>query len=189
MAPETQEQIACGQFDLVLANPPFGAAIPITDPARLRQYRLGRRWQQWNHHWQPTDAIQKRQQPQILFLERCPGLLRDRSRLGLLLPDGNLSNPADRYIREYIAEKAAILGAVGLPPEIFQPYASIKTSALFLEKNGAQRSIFMAVASTAGRDKKGRPLYRMDPVTDREIRDDAVAEIARVARNLTRQEG
>ena len=68
------------------------------------------------------------------FLERCLELLHDRGRLGILLPDGNLSNPADRYIRECIAEKAAILGAVGLPPELFQPYANIKTSVLFLGK-------------------------------------------------------
>ena len=123
------------------------------------------------------------------FLERCLELLHDRGRLGILLPDGNLSNPADRYIRECIAEKAAILGAVGRPPELFQPYANIKTSVLFLGKNGAQRSIFMAAAPTAGRDKKGRPLCRKDPATGREIPDDAVAEIARVARNPTRQEG
>ena len=116
----------------------------------------------------------------MLFLERCLELLRAGGRLGIILPDGNLSKPTDQYIREYIAEKTAILGAVGLPPETFQPYANVKTSVLFLEKNGAQRSIFMAVAPTAGRDKKGWPLYRKDPATGREVLDDAVSEFARL---------
>ena len=181
MAPETQEQIPFGQFDLILANPPFGINLAVNDPNRLQQqYQLGRRWIQRSGSWQTTAILLKRQQIQLLFLERCLELLRAGGRLGLLLPDGNLSNPADRYIREYIAEKAAVLGAVGLPPGTFQPYAGIKASALFLEKQGIQRSIFIAVAPTAGRDTKGWPLYKEDPAPGQEVLDDAVSEIARL---------
>ena len=177
---EAREQIPCGQFDLVLANPPFGTALAIADPKRLEQYRLGRRWSQKSGQWQPTASLLKRQQPQLLFLERCLELLREGGRLGIILPDGNLSNPSERYVREYLAREAAVLAVVSLPAETFQPYTNIKASALFLEKQGVQRSIFMAVAPTAGRDNKGYPLYKRDTASGREVCDDAVAQIARL---------
>lgn len=177
---EAQEQIPWGQFDLVLANPPFGTALAIADPKRLEQYQLGRRWSQKSGQWRPTASLLKRQQPQLLFLERCLELLTEGGRLGIILPDGNLSNPSERYVREYLAREAAMLAVVSLPAETFQPYTNIKASALFVEKRGAQRSIFMAIAPTAGRDNKGRPLYKRDPASGREIHDDAVAGIARL---------
>ena len=127
-----REHIPFGEFDLVLTNPPFGTALVITDPKRLEQYRLGRRWSQKPGQWQPTASLLKRQQLQLLFQERCLELLKEGGRLGIILPDGNLSNPSERYIREYLAREAAVLAVVGLPAETFQPYTNIKASALFL---------------------------------------------------------
>lgn len=156
---DAQEQIPWGQFDLVLANPPLGTALAIADPKRLERYQLGRRWSQQPGQWQPTASLLKRQQLHLLFLERCQELLKEveDGRLVIILPDGNLSNPTERYVREYLARESAVLAVVGLPAETFQPYTNVKASALFLEKRGVQRGIFMAVAAIAGRDNKGRP--------------------------------
>ena len=176
---ETREQVPLASLDLILANPPFGSNLARSEQHLRQQYQLGRRWSNKAGRWQPTDYPLKRQQPQILFLERCLQLLRPGGRLGLILPDGNLSNPTEEYVREYLAQKAAILAVVSLPPETFQPYAGVKTSVLFLEKVAAQSSIYMATAPTAGRSRQGQPLYRKDPAAGRKVMDDATAEIAR----------
>ena len=71
--------------------------------------------------WQPTASLLKlkRQQTQLLFLERCLELLQAGGHLGIILPDGNRSNPTERHVREYLTRKAAVLAAVSLPTETF----------------------------------------------------------------------
>lgn len=106
--PPVPEKVYPAQFDRILANPPFGTNLAVTDPNRLQQYQLGRRCSQKMGQWQPTAGLLKRQEIQLLFLERCLELLRAGGRLGIILPDDNLSNDTEHYIQEYMAQEAAI---------------------------------------------------------------------------------
>ncbi|MDG1777778.1 MAG: N-6 DNA methylase [Flavobacteriaceae bacterium] len=42
--PKTQSNIQLGTFDILLANPPFGAKIPVKGESKLSQYPLGHKW-------------------------------------------------------------------------------------------------------------------------------------------------
>lgn len=174
---EVRENIACGQFDIVLTNPPFGAKIPVLGERLLSQYQLGHRWQKQGG-WRRTDRLLERQSPQVLFIERCLQLLKEGGKMGIVLPEGVFGNPSDRYIWEYISGVSSVIGVVSLPQETFQPSTHTKTSVLFLEKNRARHNLFMAIANTVGHNKNGKPIYKMDDETGGEILDDDVAVIA-----------
>lgn len=174
---EVRENIPCGQFDIVLTNPPFGAKIPVLGERLLRQYQLGHRWQKQGG-WQRTDKTLERQSPQVLFIERCLQLLKAGGKLGIVLPEGVFGNPSDRYIWEYISGVSSVIGVVSLPQETFQPSTHTKTSVLFLEKNRARRNLFMAIANTVGHNKNGKPVYKPSPPDGDKVLDDEVSEIA-----------
>lgn len=174
---EVRENIACGQFDIVLTNPPFGAKIPVLGEHLLGQYQLGHRWQKQGG-WRRTDKVLERQSPQVLFIERCLQLLREGGKLGIVLPEGVFGNPSDRYIWEYISGVSSVIGVVSLPQETFQPSTHTKTSVLFLEKNHARRNLFMAIANTVGHNKNGKPIYKMDTEDGGKVLDDEVSSIA-----------
>ena len=59
--------------DLLVTNPPFGSKIPVDDPAILEKYELGHVWSydKDTDRWSMTEAVQKSQPPEILFIERC----------------------------------------------------------------------------------------------------------------------
>ena len=102
-----------GSADVVMTNPPFGSTIPITDANILRHLDLA-----------------------ILFIERCLDWLRPGGRMGIVLPDGILGNPAAEYIRWWILRHAWVLASVDLPVETFivEANVNILTSLLFLKK-------------------------------------------------------
>ncbi len=116
--PIQQEKIKLGSFDVVLTNPPFGSKIPITSKSLLQQYELGFKWKlnKKTGKWERTNEVLDKQVPQILFIERCLQLLKPGGRMAIVLPDGILSNPTDRYILEYIFKNAKILAIVSCPP-------------------------------------------------------------------------
>ena len=174
---DTKGNIGCGEFDIVLTNPPFGAKIPVLGGRLLSQYQLGHRWQKQGG-WRRTDKLLERQSPQVLFIERCLQLLKKGGKLGIVLPEGVFGNPSDRYIWEYISSVSSVIGVVSLPQETFQPSTHTKTSVLFLEKNHARRNLFMAIAKTVGHNKNGKPVYKTDDETGGEILDDDVAVLA-----------
>lgn len=167
-----------GKVDLIFTNPPFGSKIPITDPAILEQYDLGRAWSynKFNDTWIKGDGIQKSQPPEILFIERCVRLLKpDTGRAAMVLPDGILGSPGLGYVREWVLRHCRILASIDLHPDTFQPFVSIQTSVLVLQRKSdelVQReadsgrmndyNVFMAVANHVGHDKRGNKTYVRD---------------------------
>lgn len=152
------------QYDVVLTNPPFGARIPIADPKVLARFELGHEWQRQAGRWVRVDQIGSRP-PQVLFIERCMELLRPGGRMAIVLPEGLFGNPSDGYIVQFLLSRSKILGVISCPHETFQPSTHTKTSVLFLERDDKPPSdypIFMAIARTAGHDKNGKPLFKMD---------------------------
>jgi type I restriction enzyme M protein len=97
-----------------------------------------------------------------LFIERCLKLLKPEGILGIVVPDGVLSNTTLKYVRDFIKDDSVVKAVVSLPRETFLPYGSgVKASLLFLQKKDIknkikQEDIFMANAEEIGYDATGR---------------------------------
>jgi type I restriction enzyme M protein len=154
-------------FDLVLANPPFGAKI--TNTSTLSKFDLGYKWTNHSNEYHKTKSIYPNQNAEILFIERCLQLLKEGGRMAIVLPNGNFENPSLEYLRYYIKLKAKILAIVNLPQETFIPFGTgVKTSLLFLEKDSSnkvrQYPIFFGRVTKLGYqgNKNGTPTYQKD---------------------------
>jgi type I restriction enzyme M protein len=167
-----------GSVDIVMTNPPFGAEIPITDPTILQQYELAHVWDRTEDGgFRNRGAIQASVPPEILFIERCLQWLRPGGRMGVVVPDGILGNPAAEYIRCWILRHAWVLASVDLPVETFivEANVNILTSLLFLRKKTQEEihaedlggpvdyPVFMAVAEKVGYDRRGNKLWKRHP--------------------------
>lgn len=154
-------------FDLVLANPPFGAKI--TNPSTLTKFDLGHKWTNHDKEYHKTKSVYPNQNAEILFIERCLQLLNEGGRMAIVLPNGNFENPSLEYLRYYIKLKTKILAIVNLPQETFIPFGTgVKTSLLFLQKDTPnlvrEYPIFFGRVTKLGYqgNKNGTPTYQKD---------------------------
>lgn len=116
--------------------------------------------------------------PEKLFVQKAIEWVRPGGRIGMVLPNGILSNPGadDEALRQYILDECWIMASVDLPVESFLVGAGVNvlTSALALRKKTEQEKhrermygpadypVFMAVAKKVGHDRRGKPLYVRD---------------------------
>lgn len=141
-------------FDIVMANPPF--AGDISNANLYNSYELGK------------NKISR----DILFIERNLNMLKPGGRMAIVLPQGRFNNSSDKYIREFIAQKARILAVVGLHQNVFKPHTGTKTSVLFLQKWGGDDgaggelcpkkedyNIFFATQMLPSKDNSGEKIY------------------------------
>jgi type I restriction enzyme M protein len=177
-AAELRDRNLMGTVDLLFTNPPFGSKIPVTDPAILEKFDLGHSWSynEASDRWTKSEAIQKSQPPEILFIERCVRFLKPGTgRCAIVLPDGILGSPGLGYVRDWILRQTRVLASIDLHPDTFQPFVSIQTSVLVLQRkaediiaveSAAGRmndyNVFMAVANHVGHDKRGSTTYVRD---------------------------
>ena len=195
-------------MDVVMTNPPFGSAIPITDVNILSAFDLAHGWERTEDGgFRNTGQLKGSVAPEILFIERCLHWLKPGGRMGIVLPDGILGNPAAEYIRWWILRHAWILASVDLPVETFivEANVNILTSLLFLKKKppdvihreamagAADYPVFMAVAERVGFDRRGNTLYKRSPDGQEMSRDVQHMESItvgqrKVARTLRRKE-
>ena len=110
------------KFDILMANPPFAGDIKET--RILHQYELALT------NGKAKNAVGR----DILFIERNLDFLRPGGRMAIVLPQGRFNNASDKYIRNFIAERARILAIVSLHSNTFKPHTGTKTSVLFLQK-------------------------------------------------------
>ena len=105
---------------------------------------------------------------EVLFIERCVDLLKPRGTLGIVVPDGVLSNISLSNVRAFIRNNSLIRAIISVPHETFSPYGSgVKASLLFLQKKDVegklkQEKVFMAVADNIGYDATGRMTGKND---------------------------
>lgn len=167
-----------GKCDLLFTNPPFGSRIQVSDPAILEQFDLGHSWDydKSTDRWRKTSAVQRSQPPEILFIERCIRFLKPGAgRAAIVLPDGILGSPGLGYVREWILRNTRVLASIDLHADTFQPFVSIQTSLVVLERKpddliavetAADKindySVFMAIANHVGHDKRGNTTYVRD---------------------------
>ena len=149
-------------FDLLMANPPF--AGDIKESRILHRYDIALKNGKW-HSKLGRD---------VLFIERNLDFLKPGGRMAIVLPQGRFNNASDKYIRDFIAERARILAVVGLHQNTFKPHTGTKTSVLFLQKwndDPAQGPlcpkvddypIFMAVSEKGGKDNSGDYQFATD---------------------------
>jgi len=141
------------KYDVILTNPPFGSKI--NDPNILCNTRF--------------EEISRTKLTEVLFLALCINLLNPYGKLGIVLPDGILTNSSLKFVRDYIKKETIVKAVVSLPQETFMPYGSgVKASLLFLEKKNPadpyhkQGSVFMAIAENIGYDATGRVIEKND---------------------------
>lgn len=164
-------------FDVIVTNPPFGAKIPVQDSVILEQYDLAHLWNQDKKtgKWTMTDKLQSSVPPEILFIERCTQLLKEKGRMAIVLPDAILGSPGLGYIREWLILNHRIIASIDLHVDTFQPRNGTQTSVLILEKKSkaqkdkeeksgemADYNIFMSMVDKVGHDRRGNPLFKRD---------------------------
>jgi len=149
-------------FDILMANPPF--AGDIRESRILHQYELASNKGGWR----------SKMGRDILFIERNLDFLKPGGRMAIVLPQGRFNNTTDKYIRDFIAERARILAVVGLHSNTFKPHTGTKTSVLFLQKWNDDESadhpcrrvddypIFFAASEKAGKNNSGDYVYVKD---------------------------
>ena len=171
-----KKDIPLGSVDILATNPPFGSDIPITDEHILKQYELAHTWESDGEGgFRNTGQRKSSVSPEILFIERCIKWIKPGTgRMGIVLPDGVLGNPAAEYIRWWIMRETQVLASIDLPVEAFIAEANVNilTSLLFLRRKSEEEkhrealgeieeySIFMAVSEKVGIDRRGNKLYK-----------------------------
>ncbi|MBU1195218.1 MAG: N-6 DNA methylase [Proteobacteria bacterium] len=203
------KDIPFGSIDVIMTNPPFGSDIPITDKNILKHYELAHNWESDGEGGFRNTGVPKNSvSPEILFIERCLKWLKPGTgRMGIVLPDGVLGNPAAEYIRWWIMRESQVLASVDLPVEAFIAEANVNilTSLLFLRKKSEQEKhaeamsgmeeypVFMAVADKVGFDRRGNKLYKRTPDGEEIVMAKEHTEKLRIGghiveRNLVRNE-
>lgn len=156
-----------GSFDVVLANPPFGARIVAASDVVQRTFALGHAWRRDGDLWARSEDLQTRVPPQILFVERLLSLVRPGGRVGVVLPESLVSGKTTRHVVQYIRDAAHLRAVLGMPEELFKISGKggthTKVCALLLEKKSPSthpRPVFMAEAQWCGNDSRGRTIER-----------------------------
>lgn len=194
-----------GKFDLVFTNPPFGAKIPVTDVAILKQFDLGHFWHKDAASTWQRGNLHKKVAPEVLFIEACYKFLKPGTGImALILPNGILGNPGVQMeaVRAWMLREMELIASIDLPGEAFLPQVSVQASCVFLRRRHAdelkhlgkalpkQGAVFMAVADQCGHGRRGELKYERRPdgtehtriqtvVERRELRDGTTDERTR----------
>ncbi len=165
-------KVVKGRFDVILTNPPFGTKGKVTNREILGSFDLGHKWKSNKEtgQWEKESKLFDGQVPDILFIERCLDYLDVRGRMGIVIPDGDLTNSTLGYLRQWIKNKAMILAVVSLPQETFIPHgAGVKASVLFLQKlppkelaklKDTDYPVFMGIIEKIGYDVRGKKICK-----------------------------
>jgi type I restriction enzyme M protein len=110
------------QFDVILANPPF-----MTPKGGIRPHKRFR-----------VSA----NRAEVLFVDYIAEHLSLSGRAGVIVPEGIIFQTATAYkaLRKMLVEDNYLYAVVSLPAGVFQPYAGVKTSVLFLDRELAKRN-------------------------------------------------
>lgn len=144
------------RFDYIFTNPPFGSKVEKDDKIRIvhitpeetekeykklygEQYIASQEKIKNNinksvlslYTLPKYDAIKT----ELLFVERNIDLLKEKGKLGIVLPEMFFSDPDNLYVRNFIEDNAKLLSVISLPEETFvSSKATVKTSVLFIQK-------------------------------------------------------
>lgn len=163
---------ALGKFDMIFTNPPFGAKV-VVDASISKDYDLGYNWNLDVYgNYTIKGSLKSNEAPEVLFIEQCYRFLKPGGKMAIVLPDGILGNPNTEPVRAWILRHFKLLASVDLPVETFLPQVGVQASLLFLQKKTDAEmlidpaeedySVFMAIAESVGKDRRGVPVYERD---------------------------
>lgn len=107
-------------YDVILANPPFmtpkGGIMPHN------RYRV------------------KAKRSEVLFVDYIAEHLNPTGRSAIIVPEGIVFQSANAYkeLRKYLVDDGLLYAVISLPVGIFNPYSSVKTSILLIDKSFAR---------------------------------------------------
>ena len=110
-----------GQYDIVLANPPFTGNIDKGDINPSLQL--------------PTTKTE------LLFIERIFRMLKPGGTAAVIVPQGVLFGAGNAFVgaRKLIIEEAELKAVITMPSGVFRPYAGVSTAILIFTKGGETR--------------------------------------------------
>jgi type I restriction enzyme M protein len=125
-----------GNFDFIVTNPPFGSIVRQTEKAYLREYKLGRKEEDWLAVAAKPETNRESQSTEVLFIEQCNRFLKEGGYLAIVIPDSILTNSSLQYVRDKIEDMFRIVAIISLPQSAFAANgAGVKSSVLFLKKH------------------------------------------------------
>lgn len=112
------------RVDVIIANPPFGAAVKEgTENNFPSEFRV--------------------RDTELLFLVLFIHLLKDGGRAGVVLPDGVLfGDGVSARIKKKLLEDCNVHTIVRLPQGVFNPYAGVNTNLVFFEKGKPTKEVW-----------------------------------------------
>lgn len=105
-------------FDVVISNPPFSVSLD-TETKRTLSNRF---------------MYHNKRNSENLFIERWYQILKEKGRMGVVLPESVFDTTENMYIRLFIYKYFKVKAIISLPQLAFQPFTSTKTSLLFAQK-------------------------------------------------------
>jgi len=122
-------------FDFIITNPPFGSIVRQTEKAYLKEYKLGKKEEDWLAVKSTPETVRENQSTEVLFIEQCYNFLKAGGYLAIVIPDGILTNSSLQYVRDHIEEIFRIVAVISMPQTAFAANgAGVKSSVLFLKK-------------------------------------------------------
>ena len=105
-----------GNYDIIMANPPFTGNVDKGDI---------------NERFQSGTT-----KSELLFLENIYHLLKKGGTAGVIIPQGVLfgSGKAFKYIRQLLVERCDLKAVITMPSGVFKPYAGVSTAILIFTK-------------------------------------------------------
>jgi type I restriction enzyme M protein len=124
--PEKFSRQASGNFDVVLANPPFKGSLDAEDV-----------------HPSLTQKV-KTKKTELLFVTLILRILRKGGRSATIVPDGVLfgSSKAHVALRQMLVDDNQLEAVISLPSGVFKPYAGVSTAILIFTKGGQTDHVF-----------------------------------------------
>jgi len=113
-----------GNFDAILANPPFKGSIDksdISDQLKIKSTKT-----------------------ELLFINLFIRLLVTGGRCGVIVPDGVLfgSSKAHQAVRKMLVDENQLEGIISMPSGVFKPYAGVSTAVLIFTKGGTTDKVW-----------------------------------------------
>ena len=113
-----------GQYDIVMANPPFTGNIDkgdINEGLKL-----------------PTTKTE------LLFVERIFNMLKMGGTAAVIVPSGVIQNSGKAFeaLRKLIIEQAELKAVIAVPSGVFKPYAGVSTAILIFTKGGETNHVW-----------------------------------------------
>ena len=160
---DARKKLVPGSFDICVTNPPFGGRAIIDDPHVLARYELP---SFANPNMRPSMPAEQ------LFVEAALKYVKPGGYLVIVLPDSILNNPGLQFIRQWAFTRVRFVASIDLPKETFADSGGVPNPSVLVMQRLTREEVrlaeanalddyevFMSIPRTAGRDKRGNPIY------------------------------